>query len=61
MGLPRDGGRSDGIVVAVGCAGTSGMDSMVILGSVEACVQITLSCTFAPTSELDGWVGGTDC
>jgi len=62
LGLPRDGGRSGGIVIVVGCAGTGGIDSWVVLGSVEveACVQITLGGTFAPSSELDGWVGGTN-
>jgi len=62
LGLPRDGIRSGGIAVAVGCAGTGGIDSWVVLGSieVEACVQVKLGGTFTPTSELDGWVGGVD-
>jgi len=60
--MPRDGGRSGGIGVAVGCAGTDGIDSWVVLGSVEveACVQITAGGIFALTSGLDGWVAGTD-
>ena len=62
MGLPCDGGRNGGIGVVVGCASTSGIDSWVVLGSVEveACAQIKIVGTFEPTSELDCWVGDTD-